>query len=71
MTPIEVKTEVRQFFTPASLAQHLNLSERYVRELLASKDGKPARIPSYLIGTSRRIDPADVDRFLEESRADV
>jgi excisionase family DNA binding protein len=55
---------VRPFFTARTLAQYLALSERTVRQMLA--DGV---IPSYLIGGSRRGDPADVDAYLATRRA--
>lgn len=60
---IEVVERRRQFFTPKTLAAYLAVSERTVRQLLA--DGA---IPSYLIGGSRRIDPADVDVYLAARR---
>ena len=61
--PITVSTDRRQFFTPRSLADHLSISERTVRQMLA--DGV---IPSYLIGSARRISPEDVDRYLAGCR---
>jgi excisionase family DNA binding protein len=53
----------RSFYTTKSLAQRLSVTERTVRNLLASGE-----IPSYTIGTARRIDPADVDRYLASRR---
>jgi excisionase family DNA binding protein len=53
----------KPFFTPRSLADYLNVSERTVRQLIAER-----RIASYRVGGARRIDPADVDRFLERGR---
>jgi excisionase family DNA binding protein len=55
--------ERRAFFTIETLAQYLSLSERTVRDML-----KSGEIPSYKIGGARRIDPDDVDRFLEARR---
>lgn len=55
----------RPFFTTRSLAQRLSVNERTVRNLLSSEE-----IPSYLIGAARRIDPADVDSYLERRRDD-
>ncbi|MEX2195209.1 MAG: helix-turn-helix domain-containing protein [Thermoleophilaceae bacterium] len=53
----------RALFTTHTLAEYLALSERTVRELL-----RAGEIPSYKIGGARRIDPDDVDRFLEKRR---
>lgn len=63
MTKLHVVTERRAFFTPAALAEYLNLSERYVRELLSAGE-----IPSYYFGRARRISPEDVDSWLETRR---
>ena len=60
---IDVATERRAFFTPKTLAAYLALSERTVRQMLADHV-----IPSYVIGGARRIDPADVDAYLERCR---
>jgi excisionase family DNA binding protein len=67
-----VNTEVRvleqperPFYTTRSLAQRLAVNERTVRRLLNSGE-----IPSYYIGTARRIDPDDVDSYLERMRDD-
>jgi excisionase family DNA binding protein len=64
MTELEIITTRTAFFTCASLASYLQVSERTVRGWVA--DGT---IPSYLIGGSRRIDPADVDRFVAGCKA--
>jgi excisionase family DNA binding protein len=61
--PITVATERQAFFTPRTLAAYLAVSERTVRSWIA--DGT---IPSYLIGGSRRIDPADVDAYVANCR---
>lgn len=63
MTPVEVTTERRAFFTVAALADYLQVSERYVRQLCL--DGK---LPSYKLGTARRIAAEDVDSWLESQR---
>jgi excisionase family DNA binding protein len=55
--------ERRAFFTPKMLADYLALSERTVRSMLAA-----GTIVSYRVGGARRIDPADVDRYLAERR---
>jgi excisionase family DNA binding protein len=54
---------LRPFFTPRTLAEYLSISERTARQLLA--DGE---ITSYLVGGSRRVDPADVDSYLRHHR---
>lgn len=53
----------RPFLTPKALARHLSVSERQMRRMLAEGE-----IPSYRIGGSRRIDPADVDEYLRRRR---
>ena len=60
---VVVEEARRPFFTPLELARYLSLSERTVRHMLATYE-----IPSYRVGGARRIDPADVDRFLSERR---
>ena len=57
------KPELRPFFTPKGLAEYLSISERTVREMLSKE-----RIPSYKVEGQRRIDPADVDRYLARNR---
>lgn len=57
-------TPRRAFFTPASLAEFLSVSERHVRDLLARGE-----IASYKLGeNTRRIDPSDVDLWLKSKR---
>lgn len=58
-----METLERKFFTTATLAEMLGLSERYVKELV-----KVGEIPSYKFGKARRIDSADVDSWLETRR---
>lgn len=60
---MRVVTERQAFFTTATLAEYLSLSERYVRELVMSGE-----IPSYTFGRARRINPADVDLWLKQRR---
>ena len=55
----------RPFFTPKTLADYLALSERTIRELIRNRE-----IPSYKISGARRVDPADVDSYLEDRRED-
>lgn len=58
-----VKPDEEPFFTVPSLAKKLALSERTIREIL-----NRGEIPCYRIGPNRRIDPADVRRWLEQRR---
>lgn len=51
------------FFTERSLAVYLAVSDRTVRNWIRRGD-----LPSYKLGASRRIDPADVDAFLVRRR---
>jgi excisionase family DNA binding protein len=60
--------ERRSFFTAKTLAVYLGLSERTVRDLIASKDDRPPVIPSYKVAGARRIRPEDVDAYLETVR---
>jgi excisionase family DNA binding protein len=53
--------ERRAFFTPKTL--YLSISERTVRSMLAN-----GTLPSYRVEGARRIDPADVDRYLANRR---
>lgn len=63
MNDVTVITERRAFFTTASLAKYLDLSERYVRELVNSGE-----IPSYKFGRMRRVSPEDLDSWLKSRR---
>lgn len=54
----------RPFFTAASVARYLGLSERTVREMIA--DG---RLPSYKFEGARRIAAEDVDEYIAARRA--
>jgi excisionase family DNA binding protein len=58
------KQEFRPFFTPKGLAEYLSISERTVRDMLSKQ-----RIPSYKVGGQRRIDPADVEKYLARNRS--
>jgi len=61
---VEIASQpMRPFFTVASLAVYLGLSERTITDWL--RDGI---LPSYKIGGARRIDPADVDAYLAQHR---
>lgn len=63
MSALRVAKDSRPFFTVASLAEKLTLSERTIRTYLDRGE-----IPWYRIGPQRRIDPADVDRWLAKRR---
>lgn len=64
MSTIEIaKQELRPFFTPKGLAAYLSISERTVRDMLSKQ-----RIPSYKVEGQRRIDPADVEKYLARNR---
>jgi excisionase family DNA binding protein len=51
------------WYTTASLARELGVSERTIRGWV----GK-GKLPSYKIGSSRRFKPADVEAFLVQFR---
>ena len=54
---------VRPFYTVRTLAERLTISERTMRQMLIDGD-----IASYMIGGSRRVDPADVEDYLRSHR---
>jgi len=54
------------FFTERTLAEYLAVSDRTIRNWI-----RRGELPSYKLGASRRIDPADVDAFLEARRAEA
>jgi len=51
------------FFTERSLATYLAVSDRTIRNWI-----RRGELPSYKLGASRRIDPADVEDFLARPR---
>lgn len=51
------------FFTERTLAAHLAVSDRTIRNWI-----RRGELPSYKLGASRRIDPADVEDFLARHR---
>jgi excisionase family DNA binding protein len=57
------KNDVSTFFTERTLAAHLAVSDRTVRNWIRRGD-----LPSYKLGAARRIDPADVEDFLARHR---
>lgn len=67
MTAVRVaERELQPFFSPKALAEYLSISERTVREMLSKQC-----IPSYRVEGQRRIDPADVERYLARNRNDA
>jgi len=54
------------FFTERTLAAYLAVSDRTIRNWI-----RRGELPSYKLGASRRIDPADVDVFLAQRRDDA
>lgn len=57
------KAQSPTFFTERTLAAHLAVSDRTIRNWIRRGD-----LPSYKIGAARRIDPADVENFLARHR---
>lgn len=57
------KPDEEPFYSVAALAKKLAISERTVRDML-----NRGEIPCYRIGPQRRIDPADVRRWLDSKR---
>jgi excisionase family DNA binding protein len=51
------------FFTERTLADYLAVSDRTIRNWI-----RRGQLPSYKLGASRRIDPADVEDFLARHR---
>lgn len=51
------------FFTERTLATYLAVSDRTIRNWI-----RRGELPSYKLGASRRIDPADVNAFLAQRR---
>jgi excisionase family DNA binding protein len=56
----------KPFFTERSLAVYLAVSDRTVRNWI-----RRGELPGYKLGASRRIDPADIDAFLDRHRDDA
>jgi excisionase family DNA binding protein len=54
------------FFTERTLAAYLSVSDRTIRNWI-----RRGELPSYKLGASRRIDPADVDAFLALRREEA
>jgi excisionase family DNA binding protein len=62
----ENSVQPEAFFTERTLAAYLSVSDRTIRNWI-----RRGELPSYKLGTARRIDPADVDAFLEARREDA
>jgi excisionase family DNA binding protein len=60
------RADFPSFFTERSLATYLAVSDRTIRNWI-----RRGELASYKLGASRRIDPADVDRFLAQRRDEV
>lgn len=54
------------FFTERTLAAYLAVSDRTIRNWI-----RRGELPSYKLGASRRIDPADVNAFLSQRREEA
>lgn len=59
----ENSAQAEPFFTERTLAAYLAVSDRTIRNWI-----RRGELPSYKLGAARRIDPADVDAFLEARR---
>jgi excisionase family DNA binding protein len=57
------KTTAATFYTERTLATYLAVSDRTIRNWI-----RRGELPSYKLGASRRIDPADVNAFLAQRR---
>lgn len=60
------KTTPASFFTERTLAAYLAVSDRTIRNWI-----RRGELPSYKLGASRRIDPADVNAFLSQRREEA
>ena len=60
---MEPKITPATFFTERTLAAYLAVSDRTIRNWI-----RRGELPSYKLGASRRINPADVDAFLAQRR---
>lgn len=63
---MQAKASRPTFFTERTLATYLSVSDRTVRNWI-----RRGELPSYKLGASRRIDPADVAVFLEQRREEA
>jgi excisionase family DNA binding protein len=60
---VSAKSASPAFFTERTLAAYLSVSDRSIRNWI-----RRGELPSYKLGASRRIDPADVEDFLARHR---
>jgi excisionase family DNA binding protein len=60
---VRTKAAGPTFFTERTLAAYLAVSDRTIRNWI-----RRGELPSYKLGASRRIDPADVEDFLARHR---
>jgi excisionase family DNA binding protein len=60
---VSAKSVSPAFFTERTLAAYLSVSDRTIRNWI-----RRGELPSYKLGASRRIDPADVEAFLARHR---
>ena len=60
---VRAKAPGPTFFTERTLAAYLAVSDRTIRNWI-----RRGELPSYKLGTSRRIDPAAVEDFLARHR---
>jgi excisionase family DNA binding protein len=60
---VSAKSVKPAFFTERTLAAYLSVSDRRIRNWI-----RRGELPSYKLGASRRIDPADVEDFLARHR---
>jgi len=58
-----IADDPRPWFTPATLAAHLQVSDRLIRKWV-----QQGRLRSYKIDGCRRFDPVDVDDFVAQFR---
>lgn len=60
---VRTKVPGPPFFTERTLAAYLAVSDRTIHNWI-----RRGELPSYKLGASRRIDPADVEDFLARHR---
>jgi excisionase family DNA binding protein len=60
---VKAKAPGSSLFTERTLADYLAVSDRTIRNWI-----RRGALPSYKLGASRRIDPADVEDFLARHR---
>lgn len=63
VAPRSTADDSRPWFTPQTLAAHLQVSDRLIRKWV-----QQGRLRSYKIDGCRRFDPVDVDDFVAQFR---